>query len=164
MAWCRQATSHYLNLCGESDLCHHGVSLGHNVYISSDMNHLCVLDSGNFGRKWCILSRKHAYHSQMVAGPFRAAPLHVLFQCKNYANSSPTFTWVWGYLLPICFPWLHKSDNSLFVELFREDTQQTKIKAPLCWPIYGSLKRIFSRNKVNIKALQQTFSSEIIFT
>ena len=30
MAWCRQATSHYLSQCWHPDLCHHMASLGHN--------------------------------------------------------------------------------------------------------------------------------------
>ena len=38
MAWCRQATSHYLNQCWPSSMCRHMASLGHNElthYISS---------------------------------------------------------------------------------------------------------------------------------
>ena len=61
MAWCRQATSHYLSQC-DHDLCHHMASLGHNELIDRT---LC-------GAHWNTLGLKqHGWHfTDNISSPF----------------------------------------------------------------------------------------------
>ena len=53
MAWCRQATSHYLSQCFDPDLCHHMASLGLNELSKEIFHHqVNCLKSSNLLNIW----------------------------------------------------------------------------------------------------------------
>ena len=99
MAWCHQATSHYLSQCWpDLDPCHHMASLGHNEW-----THVITLYIGDLCHYWlrhpiCLVRGPKIFHDSILVmllcqGPIVLKIHHMkgLSQDKTHMNTEALF-------------------------------------------------------------------------